>query len=205
MKRNLPDIAAYAFEANPHNYSHWTRRNPDLSSISYQHLAISHTDGTVTFSLQDRIKATGKPINKMRGNNSIMQRADPRLTYVEVTVPSKRLDTFAAENNLRGKSACAWIDVEGAQEAVLKGATDVLRTDIDSILIKVEEHAFWEGQWMKHDVLRYLEDLDFVCVARDFVDPRQYNILLVKRHRIPDVLEHLQTWHAQITGESVGK
>ena len=205
IKKMFPDIAAYAFEANPHNYSHWTRSNPELSSISYQHLAISHNDGTVTFSIQDKWKVTGRPFPKVRGNNSIMQRADPRIKYVEVTVPSKRLDTFAAENDLRGKSACAWIDVEGAQESVLTSATDVLRTDIDSILIEVEEHVFWERQWLKHQVLKYLEDLDFVCVARDFPDPRQHNILLVKRRRIPDVFEHLQTWHAQSTGESVGE
>jgi len=197
LKNCLQDVDAYAFEANPFNYKHWTSRR-NFSDINYLHMAVSDSDGMLQFSLQDTVKETGEHVKKVRGNNSLMQRSDKTMTYKCVDVMGKRLDTFAAENNLQGKRACAWIDVEGAQKMVLMGARQVLSNDVVSVLIEVEEHSFWEDQWLAPEVLEYLSNLDFVCVARDFEYRKQHNVLLIKRKYLEIVADQIRMWHANI-------
>lgn len=194
IKKQIPQIRAIAFEANPFNFKHWSE-NSNFSSIEYIFMAITDHEGVTQFSLQDFVKANGKTIEKVRGNNSLMQRADNSINYQSVNVPCDTLDSFASKNGLSGKRACAWIDVEGAQRLVLPGAKNTLFRDVLTILIEVEHVYFWNDQWLSEDVQAYLDALGFVCVARDFQNPNQNNLLFVKHNVLSHVVDEIRRWH----------
>jgi FkbM family methyltransferase len=62
-----------------------------------------------------------------------LQRAGP---IEHVTVATRRLDDYAA---IMGPVACIKIDVEGHEDAVLRGADGILARDRPSLLVEIEE------------------------------------------------------------------
>jgi FkbM family methyltransferase len=172
-------IEAHAFEANPYNHkafaSRVQRRAP---TVQYHHLAMSDTDGEVTF----QIKATrdGKEVKKIAGNNSLLQRSDPAFVYESVTVPSVRLDSFLANRGLEGRSFSAWIDVEGALGKVTAGFGSALQGCL-SLIVEVEEVNYWQGQMLVFGVMRYFAGQGMVPVARDFEAAHQYNLVYLRK------------------------
>lgn len=72
-----------------------------------------------------------------------------------------------------------WVDVEGANEVVLKGARSALaRTS--AVFIEVEDKRLWDSQWLSDDVANYLYDLGLRPVARDYQSTHQYNLMFVR-------------------------
>ena len=61
---------------------------------------------------------------------------------------------------------------------MLLGANDILAKTAVAI-IEVEDHEYWSGQWMQHDVASALYDVGLVPVARDFQSRYQYNQVFV--------------------------
>jgi FkbM family methyltransferase len=171
----LPDARIVAFEASPHNYAHFSNA-PALeeSRVEYRHNALTDRNGPVTFNIQTRVGDA--EVDKVRGNNSILKRARKDTEYEEVTVEGITLDSLFQDNAV--ESCAMWVDVEGAAEMVLKGAEWLLaRTGL--MLIEVEDHSYWDGQWTTRQVVEHLCDKGLVPVARDFEYRRQHNILFV--------------------------
>jgi FkbM family methyltransferase len=169
----------YAFEANPYNYTKFTKANNYTTlGVDYRHLAVSDTDGEIKFQLMRNNGNKELPYDI--GNNSILKRYACGISYEEHTINSVRLDSFCQSEG----SLALWIDVEGAQASVFAGGLETLKR-ADAIFIEVEEIKFWENQWLASDVVSFLNDLGFVSVARDFEYVKQYNIIFVKQ-----VLEH---------------
>lgn len=179
MKAEFPDINSVAFEANPYNYKHWIEKtNFKELGVKYEPLAISDVNGHITFNFQDTIK--GEKISPVKGNNSIMQRNHVvPTTYRKEQVQSSTLDNYLNENNLEGKTICAWIDVEGASQQVLMGAEKSLE-NFQSIFIEVEHREWWQGQWMADDVQSFLESKGFVLLDKDGLAWHQENYLFVR-------------------------
>ncbi len=93
---------------------------------------------------------------------------------VEASTLDAILDEFSAET-------CAlWVDVEGAIESVLAGATKTL-TAASCIFLEVEEREYWPSQWLRADVDRRLYDAGLLPAARDFQSIYQHNVLYVQR------------------------
>lgn len=195
MAKTYPGTLCYAFEANPHNHASFHDRVArECPQVKYMLLAVADRTGHVKFSLQDRVKSTNADVSRVRGNNSIVQRNDARLTYTEVTVPSTTWDDFVAAHSLQ-KPTCVWIDVEGAQRLILpRGARSL--EHVQTILIEVETHSYWKDQWLQADVLSFLNSHGFTCVARDFEFPKQFNYVFVKNSLLPRVDEVIKQWHA---------
>lgn len=172
-------IEAHAFEANPYNHSAFSgrlrRRAP---TVRYHHLAISDSDGEVTFQVKE--SRGGKPVKKIAGNNSLLLRADTSFDYESVTVPSVRLDSFLAAHQLEGRSFSAWIDVEGALGKVTAGFGSALQGCL-SLIVEVEEVSYWQGQMLVFDVMRYFAGHNMVPVARDFEAAHQYNLVYLRK------------------------
>jgi FkbM family methyltransferase len=171
-------ITAHAFEANPYNHAAFAgrlkRRAP---KVSYHHLALSDSDGEVTFQVLE--SRGGKTLKKIAGNNSLLQRNNPAFTYESLTVPSMRLDSFLATNGLEGRSFSAWIDVEGALGKVTAGFGAALRSCL-SLIVEVEDASYWQGQMLVHDAMRYFAGQGLVPVARDFEALHQYNLVYLR-------------------------
>lgn len=182
MKNVFPSSDVWAFEANSYNYDHYKSIN---KNINYLNLAISDTNNKIKFYLQDKKIDTGLEIEKIRGNNSILNRNDDSILYKEVEIESVTLDSFIENNFIVNKSFSLWIDVEGANKNILLGFDKYLQNSL-SILIEVEEFEYWKNQWLSNDVSRYLKQRGFIPIARDFEDNNQYNVVFINSKILED-------------------
>ncbi len=120
----------YAFEPLPDSAAHLRGR---LTARPHPRLRVE------TVALSDR---TGKAVLKVLTadtGRSTLEVANPveRAGAVEVlTVPTRRLDDYA---DIMQPVGCIKIDVEGHEEAVLRGAANILRRDHPSLIIEIEE------------------------------------------------------------------
>ena len=196
VKKKIPSVESWAFEANPFNYEHFNNLNNFKAlDINYLNLALSDVDGKIKFFIQDKEKETGKSIDPVRGNNSILNRNDDTVEYREVEVQSSTLKKFMEEKSLFEKTKSMWIDVEGSNKNLLKDNSECFK-NVLSILIEVEEKEYWKTQWICSDVVEYFSDIGFIPIARDFDDNSQYNIVFVNEELvIRNKLEHkIETW-----------
>lgn len=183
QKMSRMGIEAHAFEASPHIHANFVQalaeKAPDLH---YHPLAVSDVDGEVDFEVKETHRST--PLKKTARTNSLLRRADPGFTYDSIKVGSVRLESFLRDRGLLGRDFSAWVDVEGAFGKVSAGCGAVLRHCL-SLIVEVEELAFWQDQMLVREVMRFLHGQGLVPVARDFEGQHQYNLLYLR----PDVLE----------------
>lgn len=191
-RRLLPNARVVAYEANPHNHARFAKRH-NFAALRVEYLlsALSDSDGPITFKVLTADRHSAQGVHS--GRSSLMLRDDPKAEYETVTVPGLRLDSVAT----KVERAALWVDVEGASEQVLTGAEALLkRTTL--MMIEVESAAFWQGQWLVHDVLAHLLARGLVPVARDFERRHQFNILFMSEAAfgLPDVLSMLELQHS---------
>jgi FkbM family methyltransferase len=120
----------YAFEPIPESGAFLIRR---LTSRPHRRLrleSVAVSDHSGEARLKVMTADTGR--STIEAANEV-ERAGP----VEVlTVPMRRLDDYA---DAMGPIGCIKIDVEGHEEAVLRGAANLLRRDHPSLIIEIEE------------------------------------------------------------------
>ncbi|MFD6321033.1 FkbM family methyltransferase [Methylorubrum thiocyanatum] len=178
VKQRKPEIKAFAFEANPHNFTHFSGRHGEESSgVNYMHLAISDHDGTETMHLQTFREGHDAPL--IKGDDSLLPRTKSGVEYDVREVPSLTLDSWAQKNGFISSTMALWIDVEGAASKVLLGGIKTL-DNVSALMIECEEHPHWHGQWMVRDVNQFMEMKGFTPIARDFEYGHQYNIVYIK-------------------------
>jgi FkbM family methyltransferase len=172
LKHHSPEVRALAFEANPYVFEkHHERATSE--GVEYRHLAVGPTNGTVELTIPTSIRHTERPLaNRMASLGRHVQADDAQVVEVECV----RLDDHLERDS--EDRIVAWIDVEGANEAVLRGSEHVL-SQVCAIYIEVEQELRWEGQWLDVDVARFLADAGFIPIARDTQRPHQYNLVLV--------------------------
>jgi len=165
FSRSMVGIAKeiWAFEASPYVY----QKFKGIDGINYCNLAISDESGLIDFEIQ-------KDQHSLVSNNSIMKRNDhSKKDYIQVE--SKTLnELFDGKTNI-----ALWIDCEGANEKVLKGASEIL-LNTSSIFIEVETVKFWKDQWVESDVRQYLESFGFKLSMSQPQYTNQYNQIYVK-------------------------
>lgn len=173
----LSDSKVFAFEAYPFNYNLF--RNVVTAAapnIQYLNLAVADSNSPVTFYVNKFID--DKAVAENTGRNSIIQRTGNAVAE-GVTVDCTTIDAFRDHHGLDARFT-AWIDVEGAQAAVLRGMTMSL-TDCLALHIEVEEYEYWEGQWLAEDVTKYLAMVGMIPVARDFESRMQHNRVYINK------------------------
>jgi len=183
-KKLLQNTRVVAFEASPYNFQHFKDHvNIRTSGIEYLHLAITEQTGVAEFQIQTKID--DEDLSPIRANNSLLARTEAGVLvkYQKVIVPTLSLNEYILQNNLAGMSFTAWVDVEGALEGVLKGGSQVWK-ECAAIFIEVEEHKYWETQWLYSDVVSYLTASGFTPAARDFEYIDQYNVIFIRNENL---------------------
>lgn len=183
MKSIFPNSKVYAFEASPYCYDNYKNLN---TSIDYLNVAISDKEGEIDFILQDKNLSDQSEIEKIRGNNSILDRNDDTILYKKISVKSTTFDLFVERESLENFSISLWIDVEGANKNVLQGSKNFLK-NVQSLLIEVEDFEYWKNQWLSTDVDKFLKSFGFLPIARDFEDNNQYNVVYINSMLFEDV------------------
>jgi FkbM family methyltransferase len=175
-------VEVYAFEASP--FVHAKFRD-QLTHINYINLAISDLEGTCEFEIQAEYEPS------LIGNNSIRKRNYVKdVKYIEV--PSSTLDIFF-EGKLN-KNFALWIDCEGANEQVLKGAERLLDST-SSIYIETETKQFWKDSWLESDVEHFLTERNFKLVSKTYAYEGQNNCIFVKSTKINSEIISLTRSH----------
>lgn len=158
----------FAFEASPRNYD---LAKEKIEGIEYLNLAVSNYDGDIDIYIGN---------TENIGADSVLQRIDNNNIEYEIKkVGCTTLDTFIKNKNLEVSSNAIWIDVEGSSLDVLIGAKKTL-ANTKAIFIEMEQATFWKNQCLVKDVNKYLCNLGFVPIARDFEYENQFNVVYVK-------------------------
>src|SRR5262249_23917371 len=141
VSATAPGCEVYAFEANTATY---LRCKPKLahSGIDYRHLAITDHNGQATVYMP--VTLGGLTDNtRYSAKTSLLQRNEAAV-YPRFEVHAQTLDTFFGDRLGAGARFFLWIDVEGATEAILAGALNVLCRTL-SIFVECENAPFWCG------------------------------------------------------------
>jgi len=169
----LPGVRSLAFEANPYVHEKYADRL-HAAGVDYRNVAVAPASGEVELHLPLEVAGKTRTLTSRMASLAHHVRA---ADSTSVTVPAVRLDEEPA---LLGEGRLvAWIDVEGANEAVLRSGADVLdRTDV--LYLEVEDDLTWEGQWLDHHAAAHLRDHGLIPVARDTKRTHQYNVVFVR-------------------------
>ncbi len=181
LRKRMKDIKIYAFEASKDNFEHFTRaRNFHNKNIKYLNLALSDKTGDIDFFMQDKNLDTNEMYTKIIPNNSLHKRKEENIQYQQIRISSETLENFALSEKIDKESNSMWIDVEGSNKEVLKGASNILEFS-ELIYIEVEDKKFWENQWLSEDVIKFMKNYDLIPIAKDFEDfLGQYNLIFIK-------------------------
>ena len=180
VKKAVPTVKCYAFEANINNYETFQNREEfNQLSIDYRYLAIANYNGVADFHIPTEID--GNKLHKNIGNASLMTRETKDCQYQTTKVNCSKLDDFCINNNIEldeNQNLALWIDVEGAALQVIEGAKSCLaKTSL--ILVEVEEYQYWNSSALADRIMNELILNNFIPVTRDFERLMQYNLLFI--------------------------
>jgi len=163
-----PTCEIIAFEANPRTHARHAAAVA-ARGIDYRHLAISDTIGRITIHA---------PRGQHEGKTSLLMRSEG-VAYDHDEVETQTLDSIFKDRLDKDPSFFLWIDVEGAAERVLAGASDVLRHTL-AVFVECETFPFWQEGGSAGGVAGILMRAGFVPLARDReYGDKQFNVLFV--------------------------
>ena len=167
-------MKAIAIEANPITFDSVTPKETHF--FSKLNLGLSDREGVLEFYIPKSLLTSGDATFKPK----------PGIEYDVSRIPVNRLDNLQSVVKCSEEPFSLWIDVEGLQQEVLLGAQETLENrNCIAVKIEVEEKEIFEGQsWFANDVIKFLDELGFSPIFRDFEYDSQYNILFIKNEKI---------------------
>jgi len=167
----LPDTKVYAFEANPKNYEECGNSYSRLqgyfkNNLKVYNTALNDTPGKINFYpvISENEGASSK-YKFMQGHTE--KYFNKSWIQNEIEVDATTLDIWSKENNIN-KVDIIWIDVQGAELDVFKGARETLK-NVKCIFTEVGLKPYYEGQSLKEDIDHFLiQENNFVEVKESF-------------------------------------
>jgi len=206
VRKSIPRCEVYAFEANPQVYASF-RKSLEGSGVRYLNLAIGARDGAIKlYSPRIRWYETedGREIAQRWPAVHTIASLNPRIddcSYTEYDVQCRALDSLFKDriSDETTDTFALWVDVEGAADLILKGASAILaKTAL--LFIEVEATPQWRDQWLTGDVAGLLREHHFVPVARDHWGVGQFNLLFVAARHLAllydDLRAQLDEYHS---------
>ncbi len=143
------NVPIYAFEPSPTHSDLLKKTVRHLVGVTVVPVAVNSTNNPTTFYENDRTVSTlDKAVTEFVSN--------ARLSFKEIIVPSITIDSYCNEHDV--KPSFIKIDVEGAEQAVIEGALDILRTEHPVIALEV-----WGENNNHHlEAVRILKDIGYV-------------------------------------------
>lgn len=171
-KGTFPDARCLALEANPYVHRQF-REQLDDAGVEYLQVAAAASNGSVSINIPTQIGSKVKERTSRMASLAVHQRAVGNET---VDVEAVRVDD--AVSLTEADRVVAWIDVEGASDAVLSGGRETLAR-ADAVYIEVEAVEKWSGQWLDVDVARFFRSIGKIPAMRDIQRAQQYNVVFV--------------------------
>lgn len=146
MHAVVPDAHIYAFEPLPECRERLMKRLGGNGTVEHFPVAIGDSSGTIEFWRSSFAKAS----SALR-MSPLHQSAFPWSAKNDrITVPMDTLDHCIGDRDLPGKVFLK-IDVQGYEDRVLKGATQVLRR-VDYVLVETSFRPLYEGEAQFHEI-----------------------------------------------------
>jgi len=163
MIRRFPNVKFDLFEASPRYIGPLRKKFKDEPRVNLFNCAVMDKDGTADF-FETNLEGSGSILEVgelARASYGMAQRE-------KYSVKARRLDTHVKEQGY-APIDCLWIDVQGAEVAVLRGATHTL-TLTHSVFLEVSIHEplYRDGATMAEiDVLLTQFDFRLVSLGTD--------------------------------------
>jgi len=178
LRRKFPEAKIYAFEPLPKNVGRMKKNYEKYSAknIKIFELALSDKNGTAEFHVSSGHPDDQPKTDKWDYGNKSSSLLPPKehkkiLKWVkfnqDIKVRTRRLDSFCKDESIKAIDF-AFIDVQGAELMVLKGAGDILK-NIGMVWMEVEAIELYSGQPLKNDVEKFMLGNGFVKI-NDTVD-----------------------------------
>ena len=168
----------YAFEADPRSAEIF-RKNPIADKVNFFELCVSDKDGEEELNLSSGLPPVFSQGDASQEVNDFCQTMEwtasssirkptkhlgqqhPWLRFNETTkVKSITLDTFCQENNIE-KIDFIWMDVQGAEDSVFRGAKNILKST-RYIYTEYSDVELYEGQQNLKNMSSQLENFDCI-------------------------------------------
>ena len=173
------DARVYSFEPSVANHVRcadtYSKQIPDVvNRITLVKAALTDATGLIEFYAIDEEQA-GQGGNVNHGMGSILEIVDPRILPWEYSIQKKEmvsgysLDDWCEQNLIQSVDAL-WVDVQGAELHVFKGAEKQL-ANVQAIMTEAGLEAYYHGHTMKTDIDQFLSSLGF----RELTEARQYH------------------------------
>jgi FkbM family methyltransferase len=172
VSKNLPGTRVVAFEANPYVHERF-REEVTAAGVEYVNSCVGPQNGPVTLHIPRDFRGGPRDlVNQMASLQANLHTEQHQALEVE----GVRLDDFMelSEND----RLIAWIDTEGALEAVLSGSRDVL-SRASVVFVEVENVPMWDGQWLDNEVVAWFRGIGKMPILRDIQRPQQYNLIFI--------------------------
>lgn len=166
----------YSFEANPESVP-VCEQNVNGYNIKIIPKAVSNMDGRMIFYPVDMERSRDKNIG---ASSLLMFREQGDLIQKEIEVPSIRLDTFMAEQNI-GRVDLLCMDLQGTEYLALEGLGTRLK-DVRYIIMEVFFRSAYHGDKLFKEVRMWLEDRDFQFRILDSHTGWFRNALFANKH-----------------------
>ena len=166
FQQQFPSAQIYTFECNPDTLPVCRQQVKHLDKVLLTEKAVSEIDGEIAFYKIDTQKTTTTWFDGNPGASSLFRASGkyPLENYIqeEITVNSTRMDSFMEQNGVK-EIDILWVDVQGAELAVLKSAAKYLK-NVKVIHTEVEFFEIYQGQPLFETLKTYLNQQGFYAV-----------------------------------------
>lgn len=176
MSEFWPKVTIHAFEPNPPSYKKLLATSKKYNNIFTYQLALSHTSGQFPFYVDGHSGGASSLLRPTERVNRDYFHADLEHPIIVNVVT---LDEWAKEHKV-DHIDFMWLDLEGNELNMLKGATEMLKT-VQIIYTEVNLQIFWEGCVRYAQLARWLEEQGFEKVWEDIVPTWHGNVLFVRK------------------------
>jgi len=185
LARVFPDARVHAFEPSKQNCdrcvkTYMTQPHHIRSRIALSQIALTDTTGPVMFYEVDEEKALAAKGKVNTGMGSVLKLENPDMwpwehnAQREITVQGYTMDAWCAEARVERVDAI-WMDVQGAELNVLKGAVNTL-ANIQVIMTEAGVKPYYHGHTLKPAIDEFLAAQGFVELESAREQAHEYEV-----------------------------
>lgn len=155
----------HSFEPVPELYQKVIKEVETCNNVSTYQLALSDKEGSADFYISSFTSAPDDP----SASSSLLAptghlSAWPRIKFKKkISVPTMTIDSWADKNNINHVDFI-WLDTQGSELSILKGAPRILKTT-NVVFMEVEFLELYKDQPLFKDVKEWLEKNGFSFIA----------------------------------------
>jgi 2-O-methyltransferase len=194
FRRIFPAADIFAFEANPYLYRAMAA-NAALAEnqIAVFPFAISNYRGIGRFHVTDlNYEDAGE---KNPGTSSLLVREDLKIQET-VDAQTYRIDEFVLSHCPKARRVGLWIDVEGAELAVLEGMAGI-KDRVIAVHVETARTPMRRGQKVFSEVEKFMQSCGFIFFGTNMSSTSTWgDVVFAKRELVPSSWSRFIFWRA---------